>query len=75
MGRRADMASLLSVSGLAFSRALQNGQYCVACTQPRRVAAMSIAKRVAEEMDVELGEQVGYTIRFEDLSSPRTILK
>lgn len=56
-------------------RALQNGQYCVACTQPRRVAAMSIAKRVAEEMDVELGEQVGYTIRFEDLSSPRTILK
>lgn len=36
---------------------------------------MSIAKRVAEEMDVELGEQVGYTIRFEDMSSPRTTLK
>jgi HrpA-like RNA helicase len=52
----------------------QNGQ-CVACTQPRRVAAMSIAKRVSEEMDVQLGEQVGYTIRFEDCSSPRTILK
>jgi hypothetical protein len=47
----------------------------VACTQPRRVAAMSIAKRVAEEMDVSLGEHVGYTIRFEDCSSPRTILK
>ncbi len=36
---------------------------------------MSIAKRVAEEMDVQLGEHVGYTIRFEDCSSPRTILK
>jgi pre-mRNA-splicing factor ATP-dependent RNA helicase DHX15/PRP43 len=36
---------------------------CVACTQPRRVAATSIASRVAEEMDVELGETVGYTIR------------
>merc|ERR1719461_2556911 len=47
----------------------------VACTQPRRVAAMSVAKRVAEEMDVVLGQEVGYTIRFEDMSSNRTILK
>lgn len=37
---------------------------CIACTQPRRVAAMSVAKRVAEEMDVKLGEEVGYSIRF-----------
>lgn len=51
------------------------GQKMVACTQPRRVAAMSIAKRVAEEMDVELGSEVGYTIRFEDMSGPNTILK
>ena len=35
----------------------------VACTQPRRVAAMSVAQRVAEEMDVKLGIEVGYTIR------------
>jgi HrpA-like RNA helicase len=47
----------------------------IACTQPRRVAAMSVAKRVSEEMDVELGEEVGYSIRFEDLTSRRTILK
>jgi len=47
----------------------------VACTQPRRVAAMSVAKRVSEEMDVRLGEEVGYTIRFEDLTSPKTKLK
>uniref|UniRef100_A0AC35TFQ7 RNA helicase n=1 Tax=Rhabditophanes sp. KR3021 TaxID=114890 RepID=A0AC35TFQ7_9BILA len=47
----------------------------VSCTQPRRVAAMSVAARVAQEMDVELGQEVGYTIRFEDLSSEKTILK
>jgi pre-mRNA-splicing factor ATP-dependent RNA helicase DHX15/PRP43 len=53
-------------------------QYCnkmVACTQPRRVAAMSVAQRVAQEMDVELGEEVGYSIRFEDKAGPKTILK
>lgn len=76
----------------------QPGKKAIACTQPRRVAAMSIAKRVSEvtlqlscsqyviplyksfisnkkEMDVEMGEQVGYTIRFEDISSPNTILR
>jgi HrpA-like RNA helicase len=47
----------------------------VACTQPRRVAAMSVAQRVADEMDVTLGQEVGYTIRFEDCTSPKTILK
>ncbi|CAG0916978.1 unnamed protein product [Notodromas monacha] len=47
----------------------------VACTQPRRVAAMSVAQRVSEEMDVSLGQEVGYSIRFEDCSSPRTLLK
>jgi pre-mRNA-splicing factor ATP-dependent RNA helicase DHX15/PRP43 len=36
---------------------------------------MSVAKRVAEEMDVNLGEQVGYSIRFEDRTSPQTFLK
>ncbi|KAH9458984.1 hypothetical protein MJO28_010337 [Puccinia striiformis f. sp. tritici] len=47
----------------------------IACTQPRRVAAMSVAKRVADEMDVKLGEEVGYSIRFEDCTSSKTILK
>eukprot|EP01062_Namystynia_karyoxenos_P077738 TRINITY_DN7884_c0_g1_i1.p1 TRINITY_DN7884_c0_g1~~TRINITY_DN7884_c0_g1_i1.p1 ORF type:complete len:771 (+),score=249.75 TRINITY_DN7884_c0_g1_i1:77-2314(+) len=47
----------------------------VACTQPRRVAAMSVAQRVANEMDVQLGEEVGYTIRFEDVTSEKTLLK
>lgn len=47
----------------------------VACTQPRRVAAMSVAARVADEMDVQLGEEVGYSIRFENKTSSKTILK
>ena len=38
----------------------------IGCTQPRRVAAVSVAKRVSEEVGCELGEEVGYTIRFED---------
>ena len=47
----------------------------IGCTQPRRVAAMSVAKRVSEEMGVRLGQEVGYCIRFEDFTSPRTIIK
>lgn len=47
----------------------------IGCTQPRRVAAMSIAARVAQEMGVKLGNEVGYSIRFEDCTSERTVLK
>ena len=47
----------------------------IGCTQPRRVAAMSVAKRVSEEMGVELGEEVGYAIRFEDCTSKKTVVK
>lgn len=47
----------------------------IACTQPRRVAAMSVAARVADEMGVKVGHEVGYSIRFEDCTSDKTILK
>jgi len=47
----------------------------IGCTQPRRVAAMSIAKRVAEEYGCRLGQEVGYSIRFEDCTSPETVIK
>lgn len=47
----------------------------IGCTQPRRVAAMSVAARVAEEMDVRLGREVGYSIRFEDNTSDKTVVK
>ncbi|KAK4732926.1 hypothetical protein R3W88_025914 [Solanum pinnatisectum] len=45
------------------------GGRMIACTQPRRLAVQAVATRVAEEMDVKLGEEVGYTIRFEDLTN------
>ncbi|CAK9147995.1 unnamed protein product [Ilex paraguariensis] len=47
----------------------------VGCTQPRRVAAMSVSARVSQEMGVKLGHEVGYSIRFEDCTSEKTILK
>ncbi|KAG5229649.1 ATP-dependent RNA helicase family protein [Salix suchowensis] len=47
----------------------------IGCTQPRRVAAMSVAKRVAEEFGCRLGEEVGYAIRFEDCTGPDTVIK
>ncbi|XP_006454836.1 hypothetical protein AGABI2DRAFT_61322 [Agaricus bisporus var. bisporus H97] len=53
--------------------------YCshgiIGCTQPRRVAAMSVAKRVSEEMQCKLGSTVGYAIRFEDCTSAETKIK
>uniref|UniRef100_A0A0D3A441 RNA helicase n=1 Tax=Brassica oleracea var. oleracea TaxID=109376 RepID=A0A0D3A441_BRAOL len=42
------------------------GGRVIACTQPRRLAVQSVSKRVADEMGVNLGDEVGYTIRFED---------
>lgn len=47
----------------------------VAVTQPRRVAAVSVSRRVAQELGVRLGEEVGYAIRFEDRTSERTRIK
>ncbi|CAH8349750.1 unnamed protein product [Eruca vesicaria subsp. sativa] len=47
----------------------------IAITQPRRVAAVSVARRVAQELDVNLGDDVGYAIRFEDRTSSKTRIK
>jgi len=47
----------------------------IGCTQPRRVAAMSVAARVSQELGVKLGDEVGYSIRFEDCTSEKTIIK
>jgi len=51
------------------------GYGMIAVTQPRRVAAITIATRVSEEMGVQLGTTVGYTVRFEDVSNFRTKIK
>lgn len=50
-------------------------QGMIAITQPRRVAAISLAGRVAEEKRTQLGKLVGYTVRFEDVTSSETKLK
>lgn len=47
----------------------------IGCTQPRRVAALSISRRIAEELSVTWGREVGCKIRFEDRSSAQTYVK
>ncbi|KIW39343.1 uncharacterized protein PV06_09121 [Exophiala oligosperma] len=67
-GKTTQVTQYLAEAGYA-----NNG--IIGCTQPRRVAAMSVAKRVSEEVGCELGREVGYTIRFEDRTSPDTRIK
>ncbi|XP_045038299.2 probable ATP-dependent RNA helicase DHX40 isoform X2 [Desmodus rotundus] len=47
----------------------------IGVTQPRKVAAISVAQRVAEEMKCTLGSKVGYQVRFDDCSSKETAIK
>ncbi|KAJ3037230.1 DEAH-box ATP-dependent RNA helicase prp22 [Rhizophlyctis rosea] len=67
-GKTTQMTQYLAEEGFA-------NRGMIGCTQPRRVAAMSVAKRVAEEVGCRLGQEVGYTIRFEDCTSPETKIK
>ncbi|PFH63165.1 hypothetical protein XA68_17274 [Ophiocordyceps unilateralis] len=68
-GKTTQLTQYLAEAGFASKGGI------IGCTQPRRVAAMSVAKRVAEEVGCKTGQQVGYTIRFEDCTSPKTIIK
>jgi len=47
----------------------------IGCTQPRRVAAISVANRVAKEKNSQVGTLIGYTVRFEDVTSEQTKIK
>lgn len=67
-GKTTQMTQYLAEEGFA-----DRGK--IGCTQPRRVAAVSVAKRVAEEVGCRCGQEVGYTIRFEDCTSPETKIK
>ncbi|WVW79844.1 hypothetical protein I302_101814 [Kwoniella bestiolae CBS 10118] len=67
-GKTTQMAQYLAEEGF-----LEHGR--LGCTQPRKVAAVSVAKRVSEEVGCRLGAEVGYTIRFEDMTSPETKIK
>jgi ATP-dependent helicase HrpA len=55
--------------------ALEIGRTSIAHTQPRRIAARTIAERIAEELDVPLGGLVGYSVRFTDTSGPDTRIR
>ncbi|KAI9679273.1 MAG: DEAH-box ATP-dependent RNA helicase prp22 [Caeruleum heppii] len=67
-GKTTQLTQYLAEAGFA-------NEGMIGCTQPRRVAAMSVAKRVSEEVGCRLGQEVGYTIRFEDCTSPETKIK
>ena len=67
-GKTTQLTQYLAEDGYA-------NELMIGCTQPRRVAAMSVAKRVSEEVGCRLGEEVGYTIRFEDCTSSSTRIK
>ncbi|KAL3835675.1 hypothetical protein ACJIZ3_010411 [Penstemon smallii] len=67
-GKSTQLSQILHRRGYTKSR-------CIAITQPRRVAAVSVSRRVAQELGVRLGEEVGYAIRFEDRTSEKTIIK
>ncbi|MDR0869009.1 MAG: DUF3418 domain-containing protein [Planctomycetota bacterium] len=54
---------------------LELGRRAIACTEPRRVAAVSVAERVASELASPLGAVVGYQIRFAEKSGPQTQIK
>jgi ATP-dependent helicase HrpA len=55
--------------------AYELGRRSIAHTQPRRIAARSVAKRIADECEVELGGEVGYAVRFDDQTSESTAIR
>lgn len=64
-----------NAAGSGGARRASTRRLQVAVTQPRRVAATSVAKRVAGERNCRVGEEVGYSIRFEDRTGPNTRIK
>ncbi|WP_456694837.1 ATP-dependent RNA helicase HrpA [Aeromicrobium sp. P5_D10] len=55
--------------------AYELGRRSIAHTQPRRIAARSVAKRIADECEVDLGAEVGYAVRFDDQTNADTVIK
>lgn len=72
-GKTTQIVQYLKEEG--FDKDAQGRKKIIGCTQPRRVAAVSVAKRVSEEVGCRLGDEVGYTIRFEDRTSSKTVIK
>eukprot|EP01061_Rhynchopus_euleeides_P027660 TRINITY_DN44986_c0_g1_i1.p1 TRINITY_DN44986_c0_g1~~TRINITY_DN44986_c0_g1_i1.p1 ORF type:complete len:1010 (+),score=478.20 TRINITY_DN44986_c0_g1_i1:191-3031(+) len=68
-GKTTQITQYLLEGGLA------PGNKRIGCTQPRRFAATSVSQRVADEYGCKCGEEVGYAIRFDDNTSPKTRIK
>ncbi|XP_071572298.1 ATP-dependent RNA helicase DHX33 isoform X1 [Temnothorax nylanderi] len=68
-GKTTQIPQLLLQAGIAGSSG------CIGITQPRRIAAVSVARRVAQEQGVKPGKLVGYCVRFEDCTSSQTRIK
>jgi ATP-dependent RNA helicase DHX33 len=58
-----------------FNKKPQRNKNLICCTQPRRVAAISVAERVASEINQKCGELIGYSVRFDESISRRTKIK
>lgn len=71
-GKTTQIVQYLSESGY---NEINNEHKIIGCTQPRRVAAISVASRVSEEVGSRVGDRVGYTVRFDDKTSPNTDIK
>jgi pre-mRNA-splicing factor ATP-dependent RNA helicase DHX38/PRP16 len=75
-GKTTQLTQFLLEEGFGSNYSTNGIRKVIGCTQPRRVAAMSVAKRVSEEMNCKLGEEVGFSIRFEDKTDPKkTMIK
>lgn len=68
-GKSTVIPQILHSSGWA------SGGKAIVCTQPRRIAAISVASRVAKEIGCRIGEEVGYSVRFDRKISPKTKIK
>lgn len=76
LGKTTQLTQYLNEAGFCKSIDRDGVRRMIGCTQPRRVAAMLVAKRVAQEMNCAVGQEVGFSIRFEDETNPRkTIIK
>ena len=77
-GKTTQIAQYLHESGLfqfILIHPLRSRDGVIGITQPRRVAAITVAKRVAEERGCQVGGEVGYSVRFDDCTSPNTYIK
>lgn len=74
-GKTTQLTQYLAEATDEKGRPLYVDRQMIGCTQPRRVAAISVATRVAEEFGCLVGQEVGYTIRFQDETCEKTQIK